>query len=179
MDKDSDNIFREIGLALFWIAGVEDLLTPFVQLFQIFVFVSISQKQCQQKEFKTNLWTYFLVPFLISTALAIFFNLIIPESVDDLFEEAYLFTVLQVLSEIGSPIGHGFSLHIFVYFFMLHNRMSRYEHSYSEQYHAMCVDNEGHEDDGNVPSGVYNDAGKDDSEIDDDDDDDDNDGKLN
>jgi hypothetical protein len=125
----NDHLFQYLT----WTA-LKDYHLPFTQMFQIYLFATLNMKQVRRQSFKSDLSTFFLVPFLMFSALAIFFNLVINEYtfyIEDLVKEADLSTVLQVLYVTGSPIGLGFSLHIFVHFFMLHDQMSLYQHIYA------------------------------------------------
>ena len=58
---------------LIWTA-VKDYHLPLTQMFQIYLFATVSVKQVQQETFKNDLSTFFLVPFLMFTALVIFFK---------------------------------------------------------------------------------------------------------
>ena len=107
---------------------------PFLQLVQIFVFLKISNVAVitQQDSFKKVKQVYFLVPFLMMTALAIFGNLILSEYtfyVEKLAKKAEFSTVTEVIYATGSPLALGFSLHMFLHLFIVYNQIRRFKHS--------------------------------------------------
>ena len=117
---------------LWWTAS-KDAHFPFLQLFQIYLFLQISNVEAitQQVKFKKEKWIYFLVPFLMMTALAIFGNLILSEYtsyVEKLATNAEFSTVVEVIYATGSPLSLGFSLHIFIHLYIVYKHIRKYKH---------------------------------------------------
>uniref|UniRef100_A0A7M5UU50 Uncharacterized protein n=2 Tax=Clytia hemisphaerica TaxID=252671 RepID=A0A7M5UU50_9CNID len=122
----------ELSLYLIW-TTVKDVHFPFIQIFQIYLFVTLDVTSTRKGIFKKELISYFLTPFLMLAALAIFFNLIICEytfHVEELAKDANFTTVTQIVYGTGSPLGLGFSLHIVLHFYTMYCQMKHYQNRY-------------------------------------------------
>lgn len=116
-----------------WWTVLKDIHFPFFQLFQIYLFLQISNVGAiiEQDRFKKEKAIYFLVPFLMMSSVAIFANLIISEYtyyVEDLAKNAKFSTVVEVIYATGSPLSLGFSLHMFIHLYIVYNHLRRYKH---------------------------------------------------
>ena len=121
----------DLFLYLMW-TTVKMAHFPFIQIFQIYLFVTLDVRYAKKKSFKKGLACYFLTPFLIFTAFAIFCNLVISEYtfyVEELADDADFTTVTEIVYATGSPLGLSFSLHIVLHFYTILCQMNKYKHN--------------------------------------------------
>eukprot|EP00111_Clytia_hemisphaerica_P000325 TCONS_00000847-protein len=120
---------------LVWTTG-KVFFFPFVQLFQIYIFRKIRLCYAKNKTFLMMKKSYFLIPFLMLSSLALLANLIICEYrdyVEELIEEAHYVFVTEILLAVGAPMGIAFSCHIVLHFYTIYHQMRKCKHDFERQ----------------------------------------------
>ena len=110
---------------LLWIS-MKNLIRIVGVFFQLFFFIRISPSFGCREELRKNKISYFLLPGIMLSQLAVFINSIIDSYsyvVEGMVENVHLSVITANVYHIGEPLHLGFCLHMFLHFVVINNNL--------------------------------------------------------